>query len=116
MAKETKKDNKNKKHFFKDFKAELKKVIWPTPKQLVKSTMAVIFIVLVTAMLVFVLDVVFETLNTKGINHLKSNIRNSISVNETSDANEIIESNEIEESNEINTTIELNEVENEIVE
>ena len=31
MAKET----KNKKHFFKDFKAELKKVIWPTPKQLI---------------------------------------------------------------------------------
>ena len=63
MAKESaKKDNKNKRHFFKDFKAELKKVIWPTPKQLMKSTMAVIFIVIVTAVLVFVLDVVFETL------------------------------------------------------
>ena len=34
MAKnESKNDNKVKKHFFKDFKAELKKVIWPTPKQ-----------------------------------------------------------------------------------
>lgn len=111
MAKETaKKDNKNKKHFFKDFKAELKKVIWPTPKQLVKSTMAVVFIVIVTAALVFVLDVVFETLNTKGINHLKSNIKNSISVNET------VDTNITEETNEITTTIELNEVENEIVE
>ena len=105
MAKET----KNKKHFFKDFKAELKKVIWPTPKQLVKSTMAVVFIVIVTAALVFVLDVVFETLNSKGINALKSNIRNSVSVNET------VETNEIEESNEINATIELNEVNNETV-
>ncbi len=27
-----KKETKNKKSFFKDFKAELKKVIWPTPK------------------------------------------------------------------------------------
>lgn len=111
MAKESaKKDNKNKRHFFKDFKAELKKVIWPTPKQLVKNTIAVVFIVIVTAVLVFVLDVVFETLNSKGINGLKSAIQNSISVNET------VETNEIVDNNEISTVIELNEVENEIVE
>ena len=110
MAKESaKKDNKNKRHFFKDFKAELKKVIWPTPKQLFKSTLAVIFIVVVTAVLVFVLDVVFETLNSKGINALKSSIKNSISVNET------IDTNEVSEDNEISTTIELNAVDNENV-
>ncbi len=113
MAKErTKKDNKNKRHFFKDFKAELKKVIWPTPKQLVKNTIAVVFIVVVTAALVFVLDVVFETLNSKGINRLKSNIKNSISVNETTDINEIVETNTLEEAN---TTIDLNEANNETV-
>lgn len=113
MAKErTKKDNKNKRHFFKDFKAELKKVIWPTPKQLVKNTIAVVFIVVVTAALVFVLDVVFETLNSKGINRLKSNIKNSISVNETTDTNEIVETNTLEEAN---TTIDLNEANNETV-
>ena len=96
MAKETaKKDNKNKRHFFKDFKAELKKVIWPTPKQLVKSTMAVVFIVVVTAVIVFVLDVVFETINSKGINALKSSIKNSVSVNQTVDANTITEINEV---------------------
>ena len=110
MAKETtKKDNKNKKNFFKDFKAELKKVIWPTPKQLVKNTIAVVFIVIVTAALVFVLDVVFETLNSKGINSLKSAIQNSISVNETVDTNKTVNSNEI------NTVIELNEANNETV-
>ena len=69
MAKENaKKDNKNKKHFWKDFKAELKKVIWPTPKQLFKNTVAVIFIVIVTALIVFVLDVTFDAINNKGIN------------------------------------------------
>ena len=104
MAKETaKKDNKNKRHFFKDFKAELKKVIWPTPKQLVKSTMAVIFIVIVTAVLVFVLDVVFETLNTKGINTLKSSIRNSVSSNEIIDENVVTTTNELNEA--INETV-----------
>ena len=106
MAKETaKKDNKNKRHFFKDFKAELKKVIWPTPKQLMKSTMAVIFIVIVTAALVFVLDVVFETLNTKGINTLKSSIRNSVS------SNEVVEENAVAATNELNETINENVVE-----
>lgn len=110
MAKETaKKDNKNKRHFFKDFKAELKKVIWPTPKQLVKNTIAVIFIVILTAAIVFVLDVVFETLNSKGINALKSNIKNPTSINET------VDTNNVSEGNEISTTIELNEVEDETV-
>ena len=90
----------------------MKKVIWPTPKQLVKNTIAVVFIVVVTAALVFVLDVVFETLNSKGINRLKSNIKNSISVNETTDINEIVETNTLEEAN---TTIDLNEANNETV-
>ena len=44
-----KENNKNKKSFFKDFKAELKKVIWPTPKQLVNNTVVVITLVLITA-------------------------------------------------------------------
>ena len=89
MAKETKtnKDLKNKRHFFKDFKAELKKVIWPTPKQVVNNTIAVIVIVLITATIVFVLDVVFDLFNEKGINRLKSNIKNKIVVENTIETN-----------------------------
>ena len=86
MAKETKKekkDLKNKKHFFKDFKAELKKVIWPTPKQLVNNTTAVVVIVLLTAVIVFVLDFAFDSLNNYGLNPLKENIKNSVTVEET---------------------------------
>ena len=71
-----KKDNKNeskaKKHFFKDFKAELKKVIWPTPKQLANNTTAVVAIVLITAIIVFALDVVFDLGNKYGITHLQN--------------------------------------------
>ena len=63
MAKE--KQPKNKKSFFKDFKAELKKVIWPAPKQLANSTTAVITIVLIAALIVFALDVVFDIFNIK---------------------------------------------------
>ena len=73
MAKnESKNENKVKKHFFKDFKAELKKVIWPTPKQLVNNTIAVVTIVLITAVIVFALDAVFDLGNKYGITKLQS--------------------------------------------
>jgi len=70
------KDVNNKKHFFRDFKAELKKVIWPTPKQIVNNTIAVITIVIIAAVIVFALDLVFDIINSKGINKLKADIRN----------------------------------------
>ena len=104
MAKETtKKDNKNKRHFWKDFKAELKKVIWPTPKQLFKNTVAVVFIVIVTAAIVFVLDVAFDALNNFGINRLKSAIKNSTTTEQNitdNETNEIAEDENLVEATE----------------
>ena len=69
-------EQKEKKHFLKDFKAELKRVIWPTPKQLVNNVIAVITIVIITAAIVFALDMVFETANSYGINKLKVLVEN----------------------------------------
>ena len=75
MAKKDSKDSKNeskvKKHFFKDFKAELKKVIWPTPKQLLNNTSAVIAIVLISAVMVFILDIAFEFVNKEVVTNLQ---------------------------------------------
>lgn len=86
-----KENSKNKKSFFKDFKAELKRVVWPTPKQLINNTIAVVTIVLLTAAIVFVLDVVFEAINKHGINKVKevmatnnTTIENSTTENGTS--------------------------------
>lgn len=76
MAKEKNKKENNR-HFFKDFKAELKKVIWPTPKQVLNNTTAVIVIVLLTAIIVFVLDIAFEKLNTHGVDKLRSVVKTS---------------------------------------
>ena len=72
--KDKKENSKNKKSFFKDFKAELKRVVWPTPKQLVNNTVAVITIVLITAAIVFVLDLAFESLNKYGVDKVKESI------------------------------------------
>ena len=88
-ADKSKKEVKNKRHFWKDFKAELKKVVWPTPKQLVNSTVAVITIVLVTALIVFVLDLGFEAIKTHGIDKLQASLqsKNEVTVENTTSEN-----------------------------
>ena len=98
MPKEAK-TKKEKKHFFKDFKAELKKVIWPTPKQLVNNTVAVITIVLITAVIVFVLDLAFEKMNTYGINKLKEMVDNKNEISNSEISNDEGSNDEI--SNEV---------------
>lgn len=106
MAKKEK-ENKVKKHFFKDFKAELKKVIWPSPKQLTNNTVAVITIVLITAIIVFVLDVAFDCMNKYGISNLQSIVKENFSQeentensnNEETNSENAENNNENEESN-----------------
>ena len=122
--KESKTENKVKKHFFKDFKAELKKVIWPTPKQLVNNTVAVVTIVLITAAMVFVLDVVFDMGNKYGISRLQNVVNEQFNPaennttdnttaedNTTSDegANNTENNTETDGNSEENTTTENNE-------
>lgn len=46
--------------FFKDLKAEIKKVIWPTKKQLVNNTMIVILAILVIGAGIWILDALFS--------------------------------------------------------
>ena len=92
-----KEKNKNKKTFFKDFKAELKKVVWPTPKQLVNNTVAVITVVLITAVIVFVLDLAFESMNKYGVDKLKNVISNTSAENST-DSNSTTDENVTDEN------------------
>ena len=99
MAKVEKNKDKKNKRFFKDFKAELKKVIWPTPKQVAKNTMIVALIVVATALIVFVLDITFELFNEYGINKLKANIKEKVTVEnvmESTNENVVEESSENE--------------------
>ncbi len=104
-----KKESKDKKHFFKDFKAELKRVIWPTPKQLVNNTVAVITIVLITAIIVFALDLVFELMNNYGINKIKEAVEASNVQMENNTNNELDNSNVTNETETNSTENEENE-------
>ncbi len=117
ITKNDKKEKKEKKHFFRDFKAELKRVIWPTPKQLVNNTVAVITIVLITAVIVFVLDVILESLNNYGVNKLKEIVDSHNEQSENTDTNQEADDavNNIldnTQSNEENTNTNANNSEN----
>ena len=57
--------NVRKKGFLKGMKAELKKVIWPTGKQVVKSTFATISFVLLISVILVALNYAFSFLNSK---------------------------------------------------
>lgn len=97
------KQSKDKKHFMKDFKAELKRVIWPTPKQLLNNTIAVITIVLITAAIVFALDFTFEKMNEYGIEKLKSVVETRNTVENTA-SNETDTNNDSEDNGNTNIT------------
>ena len=66
-------------------KAELKKVVWPTPKELVNNTLAVIAFVLIIAIIVFVCDFCFDNLNKYGITRLQEKVQSSFQTTEDSD-------------------------------
>ena len=65
-TKATKADQKPKTHkiskFFKDLKAEFKKVIWPTKKQVVNNTGVVLMTMIITSIFIWGLDTIFSQL------------------------------------------------------
>lgn len=53
------------KGFFKGVRAEMKKVVWPTKKQLINNTVLVVVLVLAFAVIVLGFDMVIELLDGK---------------------------------------------------
>jgi preprotein translocase, secE subunit len=113
MAKnENRNDNKVKKNFFKDFKAELKRVIWPTPKQLLNNTTAVVTIVIITAIIVFALDAVFDLGNKYGISKLQSIVNEKYNNTESTNSTDNSSTDNNTESTENTSSTEENTSEN----
>ncbi len=46
--------------FFKEVKSEMKKVVWPSRKQVVNNTLIVIASVLIIGVVIWLLDLVFQ--------------------------------------------------------
>ena len=105
INKKEKKGKKDKPSFFKGFKAELKKVNWPSDKQLANNTLAVIVIVLILAAIVFVLDITFEAANKYGLDKIKESVVSS-SQEQSTDENASQTNEGAEQSSEETTTTE----------
>ncbi len=54
--------------YFRELRSELKKVVWSTPKQVLKNTLIVVACVLIVGVFVWVFDLVAQTLITGLIN------------------------------------------------
>ena len=65
VVKEKNKEYKVKKHFFKDFKAELKKVVWPTKNQLINNTVLVIGLIIAFSVIILGFDMILEFFDEK---------------------------------------------------
>ena len=52
--------------YFRELRSELKKVVWPTPKQVVKNTLIVLACVFIVGVFIWIFDFVA----TEGINAL----------------------------------------------
>ena len=50
--------------YFRELRSELKKVVWSTPKQVLKNTLIVVACVLIVGVFVWVFDLVAQTLIT----------------------------------------------------
>ena len=50
------------KNFWKETKSEVKKVVWPTPKQVINNTVIVIVVVVLAAVFIGVVDFLFKTI------------------------------------------------------
>ena len=62
------------KGFIKGVKSELKKVVWPTKEQLVKSTAMVVLLVVVFAAIILGFDMLLEFADTNIWNFIQNKI------------------------------------------
>lgn len=62
------------KGFFKDMKSELKKVVWPTKRQVINNTLLVVALVIVVSLIVLGIDLVLKNVDIKLWNLISSYI------------------------------------------
>lgn len=46
--------------FFREAKSEMKKVVWPSRKQVAKNTLVVVAAVLIVGIIIWILDLIFQ--------------------------------------------------------
>ena len=87
----SKKEAKEKNRFGKEFKAEIKKIVWPSRKELFANSVVVIGSVLIVSVIIFLLDLGFNELTNLEIKAISGNKENTTVENvvDTTDANSV---------------------------
>lgn len=62
------------KGFFKDMKSELKKVVWPSKRQVINNTLLVVALVVAVSLIVLGIDLVLKNVDVKLWNLISSYI------------------------------------------
>ena len=73
--------SENKSHWFKDFKGEIKKIVWPSGKRLFDNVVVVLSMVIVVTLIIFLLDLGLKQLSNlevNGVNELKTKVANEL--------------------------------------
>lgn len=98
MSEKTKKPNVFKMfvNFLKDVRGELRKVVWPTYKQVVNNTIVVITSVIIVGLLIAGLDVLFSSslglvINNSGTGEAANNVQTQQAADGSGAANQIDE-------------------------
>ena len=91
LKKVSKKEAKEKNRFGKEFKAEIKKIVWPSRKELFANSVVVIGSVLIVSVIIFLLDLGFNELTNLEIKAISGNKENTTVENvvDTTDANSV---------------------------
>ena len=87
----SKKEAEEKNRFGKEFKAEIKKIVWPSRKELFANSVVVIGSVLIVSVIIFLLDLGFNELTNLEIKAISGNKENTTVENvvDTTDANSV---------------------------
>ena len=73
--------SENKSHWFKDFKGEIKKIVWPSGKRLFDNVVVVLSMVFIVTLIIFLLDLGLKQLSNleiNGVNELKTKVANEL--------------------------------------
>lgn len=102
------------KRWFKEFKAELKKIIWPSKSELLENSVVVISMVLLVAGIIFVLDLAFKSLSSaeiEGAKKLKDSMTVTSEVNTTEDETTSDEDEEQSTEIDVSNSVVVNDIE-----
>lgn len=100
----SKKEAKEKNRFGKEFKAEIKKIVWPSRKELFANSVVVIGSVLIVSVIIFLLDLGFNELTNLEIKAISGNKDNTTVENVVDENNETVDANSVETTGDAETS------------